>query len=78
MDSQAQVKDATKDYHVLPESSYCSCHDYVQKCLTGQLYLCKHLLAAALSQCLPEVPQTDIQDEEFTPLYLATTSHKLY
>jgi predicted nucleic acid-binding Zn finger protein len=41
-----------RDYEVMPEAPFCSCHDFYFKVLEGEAPLCYHLLAQSLAEAM--------------------------
>ena len=64
-----KVKDAGGEYNLLARSGYCACQEYAGKCLTEQIFMCRHMIASNLALYLEGIQKIEVDDEEFGLLY---------
>mmetsp|Transcript_8 Transcript_8/g.11 ORF Transcript_8/g.11 Transcript_8/m.11 type:complete len:93 (+) Transcript_8:178-456(+) len=59
-----------KEYHVLSEIASCPCSAFLKILKTHSSLMCKHMLAAALSNSLSSLTTVVVPDELFSFYYL--------
>lgn len=67
MDSRREcykVRGEQDDYLCFRDLSYCSCHNFAQRCVSS-FPLCKHVIAMKLAEGLGIIEQVQVPDSEF-------------